>query len=174
MAERWRDIPGHEGLYEVSDRGCVRSLKFRVPRILKHTIVKSGHHRVSLYDGLGERRQAFVNWLVLEAFVGPRPEGMWACHEDDEPSNNALGNLRWDTPKSNMLDRLRNGKHHIGERNGAAVLDTRTVADIVSQVNGGRSRRSMALELGVNPGTVDKIMNGETWMHVTGLAKAGA
>jgi len=49
--------------------------------------------------------------LILEAFVGPRPEGMIACHWDDNPANNRLSNLRWATPSDNMFDRIRNGRH---------------------------------------------------------------
>jgi hypothetical protein len=37
---------------------------------------------------------------------------MVACHADDNPQNNHLSNLRWDTPGSNMLDLVRNGLHH--------------------------------------------------------------
>ena len=50
--------------------------------------------------------------LVLETFVGPRPEGMHGCHYDDNPMNNRLDNLRWDTPRANRMDEIRNGNNH--------------------------------------------------------------
>lgn len=53
-----------------------------------------------------------VHRLVLEAFVGPCPEGMEGCHGDGDPTNNSLGNLRWDTATSNQLDKVRHGTHH--------------------------------------------------------------
>jgi hypothetical protein len=47
--------------------------------------------------------------LVLEAFVGPCPDGLEACHWDDDPTNNRLSNLRWDTSIANKRDMARNG-----------------------------------------------------------------
>lgn len=82
--EIWKAIPGYEGKYEVSDLGRVRSLTRRVRvvphgiettrivqgRILRPGKVKDGHVTVAV--GKGNSRP--VHQLVLEAFVGPRPE----------------------------------------------------------------------------------------------------
>ena len=48
---------------------------------------------------------------VLEAFVGPCPPGLEACHGNDVADDNRLENLRWDTRTENQLDRVRNGIH---------------------------------------------------------------
>jgi len=45
-----------------------------------------------------------VHRLVLEAFVGPCPDGMEACHLDSDKTNNRVSNLRWDTHLENMRD----------------------------------------------------------------------
>ena len=50
-----------------------------------------------------------LHQLILEAFVGPRPCGYEACHNDGNKTNNAALNLRWDTRSENMLDRGRHG-----------------------------------------------------------------
>ena len=63
----------------------------------------SGHQRVL---------ESYVHILVLEAFVGPRPTGMFACHIDGDASNNRLPNLRWDTPRNNNLDAVQHRTHH--------------------------------------------------------------
>lgn len=66
------------------------------------------HRIVSLCrDGKGHSR--LVHHLVLEAFFGPCPPGMQACHYDDVGSNNNLANLRWDTQSANTFDSYRNG-----------------------------------------------------------------
>lgn len=48
---------------------------------------------------------------MLTAFVGPRPDGMVTCHNDGNPANNNLSNLRWDTQSNNQLDAVKHGTH---------------------------------------------------------------
>lgn len=55
---------------------------------------------------------SYVHRLVLEAFVGPCPPGMEACHWNGIPGDNRLHNLRWDTPSANNADILRLGRHY--------------------------------------------------------------
>lgn len=115
--EEWLPVVGYEGIYEVSDQGNVRSLdridnrgnqiagRMRKPRPLP-----SGHLMVILSSN-SIRSPRLVHRLVLEAFVGPCPPGMECCHYDDDPTNNSLENLRWDTSHANKLDMVRNGNH---------------------------------------------------------------
>jgi hypothetical protein len=64
---------------------------------------------VALYDGSGNRDDRYIHHLVLETFVGPRPEGMEARHLNGDYSDNRLRNLTWGTKSENMKDRI---KHH--------------------------------------------------------------
>lgn len=126
----WRPVVGFEGLYEVSEYGSVRSLprvtrighgKTRVlsGRVIKtYRLKRSGHIAINLVprEGVRQIRKTFVHLLVLEAFVGPRPEGLYGCHNDGDPDNNHVSNLRWDTPSSNMHDRVRHGNHFYANR----------------------------------------------------------
>lgn len=49
-----------------------------------------------------------VHQLILETFVGPKPDGMEGCHyPDSDKSNNRLDNLRWDTHGENAKDKYR-------------------------------------------------------------------
>ncbi|WHP18827.1 NUMOD4 motif-containing HNH endonuclease [Cellulomonas sp. ES6] len=122
MSERWLPVLGYEGLYEVSDLGRVRSMPREVQngrgvmvaggRLLKPTV---SERRGSLIVSLSVHNRAesrLVHRLVLESFVGPRPDGMEACHGDGDPGNNRLSNLRWDTHESNMDDQRRHGTNH--------------------------------------------------------------
>lgn len=121
-AEEWRPIPGYEGIYEVSNLGRVRALarldargRSRSERIRALVRQPSGHLTVALRRN-GARTTAQVHRLVLEAFVGPCPRGMEACHGNDVPDDNRLANLRWDTRAANQLDSVRNGTHHMARR----------------------------------------------------------
>lgn len=63
-----------------------------------------------------KRRDFKVHRLVMEAFVGPCPEGLEVLHWDDNPANNHLSNLRYGTRSENVKDRVRNGIHHFASR----------------------------------------------------------
>lgn len=115
VPETWAPIPSHPG-YEASDLGRIRSVprtivrgdgvrQRRTGKVLRPSSDNSGH----LYVVLPDRRVHKVHRLVLEAFIGPAPEGMEGCHENGDPADNLLGNLRWDTHSSNMFDRRRHG-----------------------------------------------------------------
>jgi NUMOD4 motif/HNH endonuclease len=116
-AERWRPIPGQPG-YEVSDHGRVRSLDRVVLRSDGQQRRYKGKPRRPAARGKGHLWIEFregarsVHSMVLEAFVEPRPPGMWGCHEDDDPTNNHLPNLRWATPVDNHADMQRNSGHY--------------------------------------------------------------
>lgn len=114
--EQWLPIVGYEGLYEVSDLGRVRNVEYidargsvRRERMKRLAIDTSGHLQATLTKD-GKKRRALVHRLVLEAFVGPCPDGMEGCHSPDpNPANNSLDNLRWDTHSENMRDTVRHG-----------------------------------------------------------------
>jgi hypothetical protein len=121
MTEIWKAIPGHEGAYEVSDQGRVRSLARTVPtksrsgnpylrpvpeRILRPGPQKKSGHLSVILSRKGGMRQ--VHELVLTTFVS-RPPDCESCHNDGDPTNNRLDNLRWDTRHSNIMDAIRKG-----------------------------------------------------------------
>ena len=79
------------------------------PGIRKQSTHPNGYKQVSLSKGNRQRTHK-VHRLVLEAFVGPCPEGMESCHANDIPGDNRLENLRWGTRRENLLERDTNGK----------------------------------------------------------------
>lgn len=125
MTEIWKPVPGYEGWYEVSDEGRVRARERRIwhtanrwgkgfwrtmPERAVKPVLTRRYYRVTLQRA-GKPRQFAVHRLVLSAFIGPCPPGLEGCHADDDPSNNRLSNLRWDTTSANVLDQVRNGNH---------------------------------------------------------------
>jgi hypothetical protein len=172
--ERWLSIGGWPG-YDVSDWGRVRSwLTEKVkafhggwtfgarPRLLRPIARKSGHQVVYLFRNKKERRCAQVHVLVLEAFVGPCPAGMEACHfPDADPSNNRLPNLRWDTPRENMIDRLRHGTAL------CLKLKERDIPPIWSRLVAGERSAVIANDYGVTRATIERIKYRTAWVHIT-------
>lgn len=112
--EQWRPVPGYEGYYEVSDQGRVRSLDrlivyvngdrhYTKGKLKSVSDNGNGYLSVSLSRNNSDVRR-YVHRLVLEAFVGPAPEGMEACHGNAKRHDNRLSNLRWDTRVENCKD----------------------------------------------------------------------
>lgn len=108
-----------------------------------------------------------VHHLVLEAFIGRCPEGMYACHNNDIKTDNCLSNLRWDTPEANWGDRFRNGRvgNLSGERHPLAKLTANDVREIRYRASKGEWASALAREFGVSYGTVRSIITGRTWVN---------
>jgi hypothetical protein len=114
----WRPIPSAL-MYEVSDEGRLRSRACRwkeVDRELISTRNSKGYLYVKLLNDDGVRRTRFVHKLVLEAFVGPRPEGMQTRHLNGNPADNRVVNLAWGTALENWQDRRSHGTGSSGRR----------------------------------------------------------
>lgn len=88
-----------------------------------------GYHRVPLRHR-NMNRWVMAHRLVLEAFVGPCPEGMECCHWDGVRDNNRLNNLRWDTRKNNAKDRDRHGTKKWGTKHSSSVLTEEQVREL--------------------------------------------
>lgn len=105
MTEIWKDIPGYEGKYQVSNTGRIKSLgnkTYKSEHFLRYGCAgKSKKYKnVILYDN-GKKDFYLVHRLVWESFNGPIPDGMQVNHIDEDPSNNNLDNLNLMTPEEN-------------------------------------------------------------------------
>lgn len=106
--ERWRNVRRAAG-YQVSDRGRVRSVTRTLSdgrrcggTLLAQWADDDGYLCVSIAG-----RPVRVHLLVLEAFHGPRPEGLEGCHGPKGQKVNTEGNLRWDSRRENERDKRR-------------------------------------------------------------------
>lgn len=175
----YREVPGFPG-YRVGADGSVWSRwkqvsygwRYGLTYVLgdKWKRLKLGRHRlgyatVVLMPG---RKNRSVHRLVLAAFVGPCPPGMQGCHNDGNPANNNLPNLRWDTPKANQHDRKRHGTN----LNGSNVANSKLTDDIVRQIHaeyatGMFSQMALARKHHITQTTVWRILHKKCWVHVT-------
>jgi hypothetical protein len=106
--EQWSPIEGHEGRYEVSDHGRVRSIRRGI--ILKPWVNgQTGYAEVRLGRGTPTRT---IHSLVAHAFVPGYQPGFVVRHYDGDKANNGPANLRWGTRGENTLDMVRHGGHN--------------------------------------------------------------
>lgn len=118
MSTEWRDVPGFEGRYQVSNDGQVMSYARPQPRLMKLPLDHKGYERVLLSLN-GKKSLGSVHRLMALAFL---PDswfpGAVVCHNDGDKRNNTLENLRWATVRENNLDLIRHGRHNWQENFG--------------------------------------------------------
>lgn len=161
--EEWRDIPGYEGLYQVSNEGRVRSLdrfaeiKNQYGKCLAHYKGKllapkndgTNHFKVTLSkNGVYEHPRVYV--LVAKTFI-PNPNNYDVVHHiDHNPQNNRIENLIW----------MENGKHtgnHNIERCSKTVYQYTIDGELVAV---WESASEAAKQLGFQKSAISRCCNG--------------
>jgi hypothetical protein len=158
--ERWAPIPGYPK-YLVSDQGRVKGLHYGKLRIPQKN--GSGYLCVSLITDAGKIQKRGIHCLMLEAFVGPRPEGMQTRHLDGNQTNNVLSNLCYGTHAENVADRARHGTDRRGERHRSARLSEKDVLEIRSST---LNSAALGRKYGVDRMTIVLARKGRTWTHL--------
>ena len=176
--EVWKDVVGYEGLYQVSDRGNVRSVARKDSigrkcggRILKPKPNTNDYIRVGLCKN-GIRKNKRVHRLVAEAFI-PNPEKLpQVNHKDENPSNNELSNLEWCTSEYNSNHGTRNERirQAHSKRVKAVNVETGEVLVFSSTAEAGRKgysrgRVSEACRGAYRSATSGKLIGGDGHTH---------
>lgn len=153
----WRDIPGCEGRYRVSDAGDVLNvLKGRLMGQWPH----SGYMQVRLPSPIGTCR---VHRLVALVFIPNPSDKPHINHIDCNPANNHVSNLEWCTPAENNAHSKALGRmppYWIGRRAHNAKFTDETVASIRAAYASGVARKALAKKHGVCDSTIDKVIEG--------------
>ena len=125
--EIWKDVPGYEGLYQVSSLGSVKNKNSNTYK--KINVVDGGRLQVTLWKN-NEVINFGVHRLVAMSFIGEKPKGYHICHCDGNNKNNRLENLRYDTISQNRIDIYRHGrKSGRGKLEISEVLEIRRLYD---------------------------------------------
>lgn len=117
----------------------------------------------------GKSKSKYIHRAVLEAFIGPCPEGMECRHLDRDKYNNRLPNLCWGTSKENGEDQVRHGvsknpaKAHHHEHHPLAKIDRDKSAAIQRLLASGMSQMQIASRFGVVQSVISQINLGKHW-----------
>lgn len=170
MKEEWKTIEKFPD-YAVSNLGRVkRILKKRGTsgnRIITYTTKdKCGYN----YKDLRKNKKKYritIHKLVLDTFVGIRPEGCTCNHKDGNKDNNKLDNLEWIIHIENIHHAIRIGlSNPIGENNGRSKLKEYQVIEILHMLNKKLTQREIAKIYGISQGTVRDINLNKIWKHI--------
>jgi hypothetical protein len=174
--EEFRDVPKFEGIIAASNFGRIYSQPRSVTKysVLVGRVVTQNYkgRLLSQYDRRGYMTVRFafnknnftqlVSRLVLTTFDRESKPGELACHNDSNPTNNCLENLRWDTPTGNMRDRTARGLYKRGEDHHAAIIPI----ELVDRLQAGLISPSQAAkETGYRYAHLWRIAKGKVWKH---------
>jgi hypothetical protein len=110
-------------------------------------------------------RSIGVHRAVAWAFLGPQLKGMYVCHNNGNPSDNRLTNLRYGTARENAKDKV----HHKTQPRGTTSYKAKLTEDDVKEIRRdwkNYSLASFATKFGVGIGTIRDVILNRTWTHV--------
>jgi hypothetical protein len=177
----FKDIPGFEGYYQISNRGIAKSIERTTIRsdglkqtfkgkILKPSVNEFGYMFVCLSKN-GKIKMMRVHRLVASAFI-PNPENKPEVnHKNGVKSDNELSNLEWNTRIENVRHFCKTGlkKAFKGEENYNSKL---TESDVMFIRNNYTHRHpkfntvAFSKKFGVHNTVISSIVTFKTWKHV--------
>lgn len=177
--EVWRDIPGYEGAYQVSNMGRVKSLprvvdrgkwgslvmeeKLKIP-----TLGKDGYYRLWLYKN-GKGRDWLLHRLVAYVFLPEPAEGQTHVrHLNGDKADCRADNLAYGTPAENMADQLSYMKPGDNPRNWKLTADD--VAAIRKRIAAGEPNLRICKDYGVSDVVISNIKLGRSYAWITSSA----
>ena len=156
LKEVWKPVYGFERLYEVSNKGNVKSL-YRYKKRLVPFKQKNGYLSITIYKD-GKEYFKLVHRLVALSFIPNPSNKKQVNHIDENKTNNCVDNLEWMTPKENMnygtarertnksqgqsviqMDQFGNIIGHFDTENEAAILSGANRYKISAVINGHRN-----------------------------------
>lgn len=173
--EEWRDIPGCEGVYMVSNYGRVKRLPLgpyrQTHNNIRHLAKKNGYLSVNL--SLNNKvKWVLVHRLVALAFI-PNPYHLPCVnHKDEDGTNNRVENLEWCSYKYNAnygtaIDRQRESRKSnpndyisrkaVGEMNSKAVRQLTWDGKPIAEY---KSLTDASIATGVHIGTIVRHCKG--------------
>ena len=104
MEEIYKDVLGYEGIYQVSNLGNVKSLKFSKEKILKPYKDTGGYLTVDFNKN--NRKTFMVHKIVATAFLGV--SDLHVNHKNSDRNDNRLENLEYVNRRENNTHRFKN------------------------------------------------------------------
>lgn len=152
--EKYKDVKGFEGHYEVSNFGNVRSIKFKT-RILKPSVRKDGYVQYNLRKK-GIRKIMLGHRIVAQSFLDESKK-KFVNHINGNKTDNNILNLEWCTKSENT-------KHAIKTGLMPKKLNLKKANEIRMRSK-EESRKDLALEFGVTVDNLSYIISGKTWKN---------
>lgn len=168
IAERWKNITGYEGYYQVSNLGRVRSLNMDVwngrvfykkaGRILKP--IPIGNYLGVQLCVNKVHKKFYIHRLVAQSFIENPQSKKEVNHINGDRTNNEVTNLEWNTRKENEKHAHETGlKNLTGENNPMCKFSDETIKEIRTLYKTGKYKQSeLAKMFGVSRMQTNRIV----------------
>ena len=172
MQENWRDIPGYEGLYQISIDGEVRCRRLYMNgkiRVLSNRPKKEDRIYWCLCKGNVKNDNQAARWIALtypELIENSYFDGAEIDHKDGNKMNNSPANLHWVTRKGNMNNPVTKKQISLTELNRTDISQ-RVVQYTLNgdYVNDYPSAQEAARQTGFSQGCISAVARGERKTH---------
>lgn len=135
---------------------------------LSLSLDKDGYARPSLRTKDSKSVRVHLHRLVLSTFSPvDNWENLEVNHKDGNKLNNCLSNLEWVTTKENIQHAWKTGLSKGGENHSRARMTEKQAIYALRQRQIGKSVIEIAKELGVGRGSINSLVHGRTWKHLT-------
>ena len=165
MEEIWKDVVGFEGIYQVSNLGKVKSLKFGKEKYLSITKSSIGYLNTKLQ--LNKKNKSFlVHRLVAETFIKNEFNKPCVNHINGIKTDNRIENLEWCTHKENTEHSLKNDLIKTGCNHKQSKLSLKDIEYIrknykeKDKKNGGYKLAEM---FGVSRNCISNVVKNKTY-----------
>ena len=157
--ERWKDIPGYEGLYQASNYGQIRSVD-NIQHVLWHgkivekhkhgRLIKQGKHRggykVVWLSKHGTVKAHTVHRLIANTFIQNPNNLPEVNHIDGNKENNKIDNLEWVNRTENLLHAYKKLNRSNGNEKRIVCVETGMTYKSIRQAANDYSISSSAIQ----------------------------
>lgn len=171
--EKWVDIEGYEGLYQVSNTGKIKSIgrmrsnhskqQWVEEKIKKPRKDPQGYHMTDLYKE-NKGKTVRVHRLVALAFI-PNPENKPTVnHIDGDRDNNAVENLEWATfaeQNTHFYEKGLKSEENIKKAIKAMNKSTSVAVECLTDEKTFESQSEAARYYGIDPSSISMAINGK-------------
>lgn len=165
MKEFWKDVPGHDDLYEASNTGRIKRKK--TGRILSQRLEPMGYLRVKMFNKNNVPSDYRVHRIIALTFITKNQKKNNVNHIDGNKINNNVSNLEWVTRSENTKHAYRTGlANKQGENHHNAILSEKDVLNIRRLYGNGVSQADLHRKYSLNRTTISDIVRHLAWQHI--------
>lgn len=171
--EKWKEVKGYEGLYEVSSFGRIKSFVVTSKGRIRKGVPAGGYPQVQLKGGGDNSFETLkIHRLVAIAFI-PNPNNLPEVnHIKGDRGDCRVWKLEWSTPSDNMkhayreLGKRNNLENQKGETHYNAKYTENDIRDIRKLYSDGKRVKEIAEMYKERTGAITRIIKRQRWAHI--------